>query len=136
VVSLNPLIESFGNAKTARNNNSSRFGKYLLVHFNGTKPEPESTVGYSIRGASITAYLLEKSRVTQQARDERNYHIFYQLVAAEPSLFLGQPQDYHYLNQSGTVSVDDINDAADFVLTMQSFKDLLFPGESFLFTTP
>ena len=96
VLATNPLLESFGNAKTLRNNNSSRFGKYLEIQFNA-QGEPV--------GANINNYLLEKSRVVGQITNERNFHIFYQFTKAASSSYretfgLQQPQSYLYTSKS------------------------------------
>ncbi|CAF0892583.1 unnamed protein product [Rotaria sp. Silwood1] len=94
----NPLLEAFGNAKTTRNNNSSRFGKFIEVHFNEK---------YRVVGGFISHYLLEKSRICLQSKDERNYHIFYRLCAGAPesirsALKLGPPDNFHYLKRGCT----------------------------------
>ncbi|KOO21906.1 myosin family protein with dil domain [Chrysochromulina tobinii] len=105
----NPVLEAVGNAKTMRNNNSSRFGKFVKIAM--------SERG-GVLGAVTNKYLLEKSRVPFQSAGERNYHVFYQLVAGhkgKAALALDKgASSFHYLNQSGTTEVKGVNDAADF----------------------
>ncbi|KAH7408224.1 P-loop containing nucleoside triphosphate hydrolase protein [Phaeosphaeria sp. MPI-PUGE-AT-0046c] len=118
VLATNPLLESFGNAKTLRNNNSSRFGKYLEIHFNA-QGEPV--------GANINNYLLEKSRVVGQITNERNFHIFYQFTKAASSNYreifgLQQPQSYLYTSRSKCYDVQGIDDHAEFQDTLNAMK--------------
>lgn len=98
IVEANPLLEAFGNAKTVRNNNSSRFGKFVEIHFN----EKSSVVG-----GFVSHYLLEKSRICVQGKEERNYHIFYRLCAGasediREKLHLSSPDTFRYLNRGCT----------------------------------
>ncbi|GAB1294480.1 Unconventional myosin-6 [Apodemus speciosus] len=98
IVEANPLLEAFGNAKTVRNNNSSRFGKFVEIHFN------EKSL---VVGGFVSHYLLEKSRICVQGKEERNYHIFYRLCAGasediREKLHLSSPDNFRYLNRGCT----------------------------------
>lgn len=113
ILATNPIMEAFGNAKTTRNDNSSRFGKYLEILFDNKT---------SIIGARIRTYLLERSRLVFQPSSERNYHIFYQLLAGmneDDKLALGltSASDYKYTNQGGNPDIKGVDDAAEFKIT-------------------
>eukprot|EP00163_Fabomonas_tropica_P023567 TRINITY_DN4092_c0_g1_i1.p1 TRINITY_DN4092_c0_g1~~TRINITY_DN4092_c0_g1_i1.p1 ORF type:complete len:1363 (+),score=391.36 TRINITY_DN4092_c0_g1_i1:958-5046(+) len=120
VLKSNPLLEAFGNAKTARNNNSSRFGKYLELQF--------SAQDERIVGAKVDTYLLEKSRVVHQTPVDRNFHVFYQLLrgaddACKERLHLTSPESqYRYLSGGDLRPVEDIDDVADFAETIQAME--------------
>ncbi|XP_069363940.1 unconventional myosin-Va isoform X1 [Maniola hyperantus] len=118
VLASSPIMEAIGNAKTTRNDNSSRFGKFIEIHFD---------TEYRICGASMRTYLLEKSRVTYQSAGERNYHIFYQLCAAArqmPDLKLDHQDCFHYLNQGGSPEIDGVNDLKAFNETKNALSTL------------
>ncbi|KAL1513922.1 hypothetical protein ABEB36_003260 [Hypothenemus hampei] len=120
VLASSPIMEAIGNAKTTRNDNSSRFGKFIELQFNKQ---------FNISGASMRTYLLEKSRVVFQAPDERNYHIFYQLCAARsrlPHLFLDHQDNFHYLNQGSSPHVQGLNDENEFEETENALEMLGF----------
>merc|ERR1712142_394487 len=126
VVEANPLLEAFGNAKTTRNNNSSRFGKFIRCHFSQTG---------KLAGADIEAYLLEKNRVTHQGSQERNYHIFYQILYACSEEELGlyciptrEAKEYLYLSY-GVTHVDRMDDNEEFGYTVDAIKILGFSEE-------
>ncbi|GAB4846314.1 Myosin-2 [Ancistrocladus abbreviatus] len=116
VLQTSCILEAFGNAKTSRNDNSSRFGKLIEIHF--------STVG-KICGASIQTFLLEKSRVVQLAKGERSYHVFYQLCSGASSVLRGKlniklANEYNYLNQSNCMAIHDVDDAQKFHKLMEA----------------
>lgn len=118
ILATNPIMEAFGNAKTTRNDNSSRFGKYIEIMFD-KKTE--------IIGARIRTYLLERSRLVFQPLKERNYHIFYQLVAGasdaeKEELGLVPVEHFEYLNQGGAPQIDGVDDAEEFVATRKSLS--------------
>ena len=122
VIASSPIMEAIGNAKTTRNDNSSRFGKYIEIDFSKS---------FQIIGASMRTYLLEKSRVVFQASEERNYHIFYQMCAARErpeleGLSLADVQEFHYTNQGNAPEIDNVDDDAEFVKTHESLKLLGF----------
>jgi myosin heavy subunit len=124
ILASNPILEAFGNAKTLRNNNSSRFGKLITVNFDQKG---------AIIGGGIINYLLEKSRVVFQTQGERNYHIFYQLLSASETdpkltaeLKLQAPELFNYTSQSGVSRVDGISDDKDFEDMKNSMNILKF----------
>ncbi|KAL6757024.1 P-loop containing nucleoside triphosphate hydrolase protein [Haematococcus lacustris] len=121
VLETNPILEAFGNAKTLRNHNSSRFGKLIQIHFNSS---------LHICGACIKTYLLEKSRVVKQLPGERSYHIFYQLVrGASPTMraALGlptHPRSFAFLAASGCTDIEGVDDAAEFQAVCEALGDV------------
>uniref|UniRef100_A0A6I8MYH6 Myosin heavy chain 3 n=1 Tax=Ornithorhynchus anatinus TaxID=9258 RepID=A0A6I8MYH6_ORNAN len=122
IISANPLLEAFGNAKTVRNDNSSRFGKFIRIHF--------GTTG-KLASADIETYLLEKSRVTFQLKAERSYHIFYQILSnkkpelIELLLITTNPYDYPFISQ-GEILVASIDDTEELLATDSAIDILGF----------
>ncbi|CAK7317668.1 MYH4 [Vulpes lagopus] len=120
IISANPLLEAFGNAKTVRNDNSSRFGKFIRIHFGATG---------KLASADIETYLLEKSRVTFQLKAERSYHIFYQIMSnkkpelIEMLLITTNPYDFAFVSQ-GEITVPSIDDQEELIAT-DSAVDIL-----------
>ncbi|KAF2285577.1 hypothetical protein GH714_005606 [Hevea brasiliensis] len=115
VLESNPVLEAFGNAKTVRNNNSSRFGKFVEIQFDQRG---------MISGAAIRTYLLERSRVCQVSDPERNYHCFYMLCAAPQEDIkkykLGDPRTFHYLNQSNFYKLDGVDESNEYLTTRRA----------------
>ncbi|KAJ3207354.1 cytochrome c oxidase subunit 1 [Entophlyctis luteolus] len=110
ILEANIVLESFGNAKTSRNNNSSRFGKFIQVQLDSKM---------HIVGANVTSYLLEKSRVSKQAKNERSYHVFYELLSGaneeEAAKYILQPAaNFGYLSQSGCFDIAGVDEKAKF----------------------
>ncbi|XP_057894809.1 myosin heavy chain, skeletal muscle, adult-like isoform X7 [Melospiza georgiana] len=125
IISANPLLEAFGNAKTVRNDNSSRFGKFIRIHFGATG---------KLASADIETYLLEKSRVTFQLKAERSYHIFYQIMSNKKPelidmlLITTNPYDYQFVSQ-GEVTVASINDQEELMATDSAIDILGFTAD-------
>merc|ERR1712113_771225 len=125
IVATNPILESYGNAKTSRNDNSSRFGKFIRIHFNAAG---------KLAGCDIESYLLEKSRITQQQEVERSYHIFYQLLQPfvpemKPKCLLTDDiYDYEYVSQ-GKTTVASIDDNEELEMTDSAFDIIGFSNQ-------
>ncbi|XP_062335306.1 myosin-7-like [Osmerus eperlanus] len=125
IIQCNPALEAFGNAKTIRNDNSSRFGKFIRIHFG---------VSGKLSSADIETYLLEKSRVTFQLKAERDYHIFYQILSQQKPelldmlLITTNPYDYAFISQ-GEITVTSIVDSDELVATDEAFDVLGFTQE-------
>ena len=125
IVATNPILESYGNAKTSRNDNSSRFGKFIRIHFNASG---------KLSGCDIESYLLEKSRITQQQEVERSYHIFYQLLQPfvadmkTKCCLTDDIYDYSYVSQ-GKTTVASIDDNEELEYTHDAFKVIGFSDD-------
>ncbi|XP_016077908.1 PREDICTED: myosin-4 [Miniopterus natalensis] len=125
IISANPLLEAFGNAKTVRNDNSSRFGKFIRIHFGATG---------KLASADIETYLLEKSRVTFQLKAERSYHIFYQIMSnkkpelIEMLLITTNPYDFAFVSQ-GEITVPSIDDQEELMATDSAVDILGFSAD-------
>ncbi|KAL0119498.1 hypothetical protein PUN28_007766 [Cardiocondyla obscurior] len=125
VVQTNPVLEAFGNAKTVRNDNSSRFGKFIRIHFGPSG---------KLAGADIETYLLEKARVISQQALERSYHIFYQMMSGsvkglkEMCLLSNNITDYYFVSQ-GKTTIPGLDDGDELVVTDQAFDVLGFTQE-------
>ncbi|XP_047442774.1 unconventional myosin-VIIa [Mugil cephalus] len=122
ILEANPILEAFGNSKTIRNDNSSRFGKYIDIKF--------SDAG-AIEGARIEQYLLEKSRVCRQAPEERNYHVFYYMLVGmsaeqKKTLSLGDASEYKYLTMGNCTSCEGRDDVKDYAHFRSALKILTF----------
>ncbi|RWS29857.1 unconventional myosin-IXa-like isoform X2 [Leptotrombidium deliense] len=125
ILGAGPVLEAFGNAKTKHNNNSSRFGKFIQVNYkeNGM-----------VHGAIVQKYLLEKSRIVSQAKNERNYHVFYYLLAGssnadKETLHLTKPSEYFYLNQSKCYTLEGADEAYEFSRLKQSLEMVGFSAD-------
>ncbi|XP_056599629.1 unconventional myosin-X [Triplophysa dalaica] len=126
ILESSPIMEAFGNAKTVHNNNSSRFGKFIQLHFGQQG---------NIQGGKITDYLLEKNRVVRQNPGERNYHIFYALMAGtsaeqREAFSLSPPEKFHYLAQSGCMKDKVINDSETFQEVLDALRTMQFGEEN------
>ncbi|KAI1719558.1 myosin head (motor domain) domain-containing protein [Ditylenchus destructor] len=126
VLASNPIMEAIGNAKTARNDNSSRFGKFIQINFSDK---------FRVAGAEMKTYLLEKSRVVFQSDFERNFHIFYQMCASRQNSMFADLQlldatNFHYTNAGGDVFIDGVNDNENMMETIKAFEMLNISHET------
>ena len=122
ILNSNVVFEAFGNASTTNNDNSSRFGKFVRLLFDQAG---------CVRGARVSTYLLEKSRLVLQCKEERNFHVLYQLLAGSASdgtdcaaLHLEGPEAFSYLSQSGRIAIDGVDDAAEWNGTLVALRAL------------
>lgn len=127
ILDSNPLLESFGNAKTIRNNNSSRFGKYMEINFDKSN---------KVKGCNVIAYLLEKSRVVKQTGNERNYHAFYMLLEGatkeqRQAWDLRPADQFFYLAQTGCVEINNRSDKKEYEEMVQAKESLNIDDEIF-----
>lgn len=125
ILGVGPVLEAFGNAKTAYNNNSSRFGKFTQIKFREDG---------AVCGAALRKYLLEKSRIVSQAPSERNYHVFYYLLAGasaedKEELHLTKPEEYFYLNQNECYSLEAIDEVYEFLRLQKSMEMVGFTSD-------
>jgi myosin-5 len=146
VLESNPLLEAFGNAKTRRNDNSSRFGKYTQLQFDqGDKTArafaaDKSSIQCKLAGSKCDVYLLEKNRVTYHDSEERTYHVFYQLVAADdsskkaiwPKLVGTNNESFAYVGKTNTTSIEGMSDGEHFINTTKVLKAIGVDGEKYL----
>lgn len=145
VLDSNPLLEAFGNAKTVRNDNSSRFGKYLQLQFETEDPDHAAYSGKAIpacvlAGSKCEVYLLEKSRVVGHEEDERSYHIFYQLLAADEEekaaiwtgLEGGDNESFLYVGYTDTDTIEGKTDAERFLLTKRALALIGIKDDKFI----
>merc|ERR1719410_1782888 len=133
VIASNPLLEAFGNACTTRNDNSSRFGKFIELMFN------QMSRDLRFDCADIDTYLLEKIRITELHQDERSYHIFYQACAAAEAFganlngvqldYFGAASSFIYLQRSGRYELHDVDDADMFKETQAAMSAVGLPSD-------
>jgi myosin V len=143
VLDSNPLLEAFGNAKTLRNDNSSRFGKYVQLQFHGEDPEVAARCGKQLpscvlAGSKCEVYLLEKSRVVSHEEEERTFHIFYQLLNAPEEVKMGiwegleetDNESYSYVGYTETSTIEGLADEARFQHTVDSLELVGVAGDT------
>ena len=126
ILASNPILEAFGNAKTHRNSNSSRFGKFMKLQFDDK---------HSLQGGMIETYLLEKSRLVHQIEGERNFHLLYQLCKCadadrRSALELGEAKGFKYLNQSSVMEMPDMDDGAEFLGVLSALNAITGDADS------